>query len=107
MANTFKNAGVAIGTSATTIYTTPSATTAVIHAIYLSNVHGSATATVSIYVTDTSAGSDFYIGKNLTVPAGSTIVLDKPVNLETGDILKAKSDIASAVEAFLSVLQIT
>ena len=65
MANTFKNAGVAIGTSATTIYTAPSSTVAVIHAIYISNVHGSASATVSIYVTDSSAGSDFYIGKNL------------------------------------------
>ena len=107
MANTFKNAGVAIGTSATTIYTTPSATTAVIHAIYLSNVHGSATATVSIYVTDTSSGSDFYIGKNLTIPAGATIVLDKPVNLEATDILKALAATASSAEAFCSVLEIT
>jgi hypothetical protein len=107
VANTFKNAGVAIGTSATTIYTTPSATTAVIHAIYLSNVHGSATATVSIYVTDTSSGSDFYIGKNLTIPAGATIVLDKPVNLEATDILKALAATASSAEAFCSVLEIS
>ena len=107
MANTFKNAGVAIGTSATTIYTTPSATTAVIHAIYLSNVHGSATATVSIYVTDTSSGSDFYIGKNLTIPAGATILLDKPVNLEATDILKALAATSSTAEAFCSVLEIS
>ena len=107
MANTFKNAGVAIGTSATTIYTTPSATTAVIHAIYLSNVHGAATATVSIYVTDTSSGSDFYIGKNLTIPAGATIVLDKPVNLEATDILKALAATSSTAEAFCSVLEIS
>jgi hypothetical protein len=107
MANTFKNAGVAIGTSATTIYTTPSATVAVIHAIYISNVHGSASATVSIYVTDSSAGSDFYIGKNLTIPAGSTIVLDKPVNLEATDILRALAATSSTAEAFCSVLEIT
>ena len=107
MANTFKNAGVAIGTSSTTIYTAPSSTAAVIHAIYLSNVHGSASATVSIYVTDSSAGSDFYIGKNLTIPAGSTIVLDKPVNLETADVLKAVADATSTIQAFCSVLEIT
>lgn len=107
MANTFKNAGSAIGTGNTTIYTTPSSTTSVIHAIYFSNVHASADATIEVWVTDTSAGSDFYISKNVKVPSGTTLILDKPVNLETGDILKAKSDIASAVEAFLSVLQIT
>ena len=106
MPNTFKNAGVAIGTSGTTIYTTPGSTAAVIHAIYISNVHGSASATVSIYVTDSSAGSDFYIGKNLTIPAGSTIVLDKPVNLEATDILKALAATSSTAEAFCSVLEI-
>ena len=47
MANTFKNAGVAIGTSATTIYTAPSSTTGVIHAIYISNVDGTNDATVT------------------------------------------------------------
>ena len=38
--NTFKNAGVAIGTSRTTVYTTPAATQSVIHALYISNVDG-------------------------------------------------------------------
>ena len=40
MANTFKNAGVAIGTSATPLYTAPAGTTGIIHAIYISNVDG-------------------------------------------------------------------
>ena len=48
MANVFKNAGVAIGTSATTIYTAPANTTGVIHAIYISNVDGTNDATVDI-----------------------------------------------------------
>ncbi len=107
MANTFKNKGVAVGNSATTIYTTPSSTTSVVHAIYLSNVHGSNDGKVDIYVSDDSAGSDFYIAKNLTVPYGSTVVLDKPVNLETSDILKATADAASTLQAFCSILEIT
>ena len=107
MANTFKNAGVAVGTGNTTIYTTPGSTTSVIHAIYFTNVHASADATIDVWVTDTSAGSDFYISKNVKVLNGTTLILDKPVNLETGDILKATSDTASAVEGFLRVLEIT
>ena len=107
MANTFKNAGVAIGTSGTTIYTAPSSTAAVIHAIYISNVHGSNNGVVDIYITDASAGSDFYVVKNLTVPKGTTVVLDKPVNLETADVLKAVADATSTIQAFCSVLEIT
>ena len=40
MANVFKNAGVAIGTSNTTLYTCPASTTTVVHAVYISNVDG-------------------------------------------------------------------
>ena len=67
MANTFKNAGAAVGTGNTTIYTAPGSTTSVIHAIYFTNVHASADATIDVWVTDTSAGSDFYISKNVKV----------------------------------------
>lgn len=107
MANTFKNAGVAVGTTNTTIYTAPASTTSVIHAIYISNIHDTNNATVDVFVTDTSAGSDFYVAKNVDVINGSTLILDKPLNLETTDILKAKSSTASAIQAFVSVLEIT
>ncbi|MBC8421930.1 MAG: hypothetical protein H8E03_00760 [Pelagibacteraceae bacterium] len=107
MANTFKNAGVAIGTSATDVYTTPTNTTAVIHAVYITNIHGSNDATANIYVTDDSAASDFYIAKNLTIPNGSTVVLDKPLNMEAADKLRATADSASTLEAFCSILEIT
>ena len=107
MANTFKNAGVAIGTSATTIYTAPANTTGVIHAIYISNVDGSNDATVDITVTDTSAGATFYILKTVDVPADSTLVIEKPINLEAGDILKALASATSDLQAFASILEIT
>jgi hypothetical protein len=107
VANTFKNKGVAVGNSATTIYTTPSSTTSVVHAVYISNIHASNAGVVDIFVTDNSAGSDFYIAKNLAVPNGTTVVLDKPINLETSDILKATADAASTLQAFCSILEIT
>ena len=46
MANVFKNAGVAIGNTNTTLYTCPVSTTTVVHAVYISNVDGENDATV-------------------------------------------------------------
>ena len=105
MANTFKNAAVAIGTSATTLYTAPAGTTGIIHAIYISNVDGVNDATVDITVTDTSAGQTFHIMKTVAVPSDSTLVIEKPINLEAGDILKVTASAASDLEAFASVLE--
>jgi hypothetical protein len=105
MANTFKNAGVAIGTSATTLYTAPAGTTGIIHAIYISNVDGTNDASVDITVTDTSAGQTYHIMKTVEVPSDSTLVIEKPINLEAGDILKVTASAASDLEAFASVLE--
>ena len=86
MANTFKNAAKAIGNSATTVYTCPAATTGVIHAIYISNIHATNDVTVDITVTDTSASATFHIAKNLSVPNGSVAIFEKPINLEATDL---------------------
>ena len=107
MANTFKNAGVAIGDSATTIYTAPANTTGVIHAVYISNIDGANNATVDITVTDSSAGTTFHIMKTVDVPADSTLVIEKPINLEAGDILKAIASATGDLEAFASILEMT
>ena len=107
MANVFKNAGVAIGNTNTTLYTCPVSTTTVVHAVYISNVDGTNDATIDLYVTDTSAGSDFYIMKTVDVPADSTLVIEKPINLEAGDILKATASANGDLQAFASVLEIT
>ena len=107
MANTFKNAGVAITNSATVVYTTPSATQSVVHAIYISNIHASSDATLDIFVTDTSAGTDFYVAKNLSVANGSVAIFEKPINLEATDILKLNASAASSLEAFASILEMT
>lgn len=107
MANTFKNAGVAIGTSDTTLYTAPASTTGIIHAIYISNVDGANDASLDITVTDTSAGNTFHIMKTVLVPADSTLVIEKPINLEPTDVLKVRASAAGDLEAFVSVLEMT
>ena len=107
MANTFINAAKAIGNTATTVYTVPAATTGVVHAIYVSNIHATNDVTVDITVTDTSASATFHIAKNLSVPNGSVAIFEKPINLEATDILKLTANAASTIEAFDSILEIT
>ena len=116
MANAFKNAGVAIGATATTIYQTPiGVNSSVVHSIYIANIDGTNNATVNIEVSTDGAGSAnfFHVAKTVQVPADSTLILDKPINLynannaSAGDLIRATASTAGDLQAFVSVLQIT
>ena len=115
MANAFTNAGVAI-TTATTIYQVPIGTdSAVVHSIYIANIDGTNSATVNIEVSTDGAGSAnfFHVAKTVQVPADSSLILDKPINLRNannasaGDLIRATASATGDLEAFVSVLQIT
>lgn len=106
MANLFKNASAAIGTTSTNIYTCPASTTAVVFSLFFSNVDGVNNADVTIEVYDNSTASTKTLGLNLPVPIGSTLEFGK-ISLETNDILRAKSTVASDIQAFASVLEIS
>ena len=97
MANTFKNAAKAVGNTNTTLYTCPASTTAVIHAVFISNVDGTNDATIDVLVTDNSAGSDFYIMKTVNVPADSSLVIEFAIlSLYLGAFDTSKESTASA-----------
>ena len=115
MPNAFTNAGVAIGNSATTIYQVPIGTdSSVVHSIYIANIDGTNSATVNIEVSTDGAGSGsfFHVAKTVQVPADSSLILDKPINLRNannasaGDMIRATASAASDLQAFVSVLQI-
>jgi len=115
MPNAFTNAGVAIGNTATTIYQVPIGTdSSVVHSIYIANVDGVNSATVNIEVSTDGAGSAnfFHVAKTVQVPADSSLILDKPINLRNannasaGDLIRATASAASDLQAFVSVLQI-
>ena len=116
MANAFTNAGVAI-TTATTIYQVPIGTdSSVVHSIYIANIDGTNAATVNIEVSTDGAGSAnfFHVAKTVQVPADSSLILDKPINLRNanssasgGDLIRATANTALRLQAFVSVLQIT
>jgi len=106
MANTFKNAGVAIGTSRTTLYTAPASTQSVIHALYISNIDGTNDADVTVEVTTDGGTTYFHIAKTVPVPADATLLMDKPINLEAGEIIALTASAAGDLEVFASVLEI-
>ena len=116
MANTFTNAGVAVSDSATTIYQVPiGQDSAVVHSIFLANIDGTNSANVDIEVSTDGAGLTgfFYVAKTLPVPADSTLVLDKPLNLRNadatsaGDLIRCTASETLDIQAFCSVLEIT
>ena len=115
MANAFTNAGLAIGATATTVYQVPIGTdSSVVHSIYIANIDGVNSATVNIEVSTDGAGSAqfFHVAKTVQVPADSSLILDKPINLRNannasaGDLIRATASAASDLQAFVSVLQI-
>ena len=115
MASSFKNAGMAVITSdnpSANLYTCPSATVAVIHALYISNKSSTNVANVDVKVT-TDGGTTFYhIGKSLEVDVSNTLIMDKPINLEANDIIRivAESNEDSSspdVEVYASILEIS
>ena len=108
MANTFKNAATGSNTTINAMYTCPGGTTSVVHAIYLSNVDGTDSATINLSV---SGSANFttrrYILKTVEVPADSTVIIEKPINLGAGDILETQASADGDIEAFASILEIT
>ena len=80
----------------------------VVHAIYLSNVDGTNDATVNVAVSGSTYFNDRrYLLKTVDVPADSTIVIEKPINLGAGDKLETQASANGDIEVFVSILEIT
>jgi hypothetical protein len=104
---TFKNATTSIAaadTTFSTVYTAPGI--AVIHAMYISNNSIGSNAEVTLQVNDGSSGIDIPILDRVPIRSNTTLVLEKPINLETGDSIKIKSATGVAVTAFASVMEV-
>ena len=108
MANTFKSAASGSTTSIQTLYTCPAATTAVVHAVYLSNIDGTNDATIDLSISGSANFDDRrYILKTVDVPADSTVVIEKPINLGAGDKLETKASANGDIDVFASILEMT
>ena len=106
MANSFVNKKVDLtSTSATTLYTVPSATTAVIKSILVSEDSGNAD-TITVTITDT-ASAIFSLFKTKSISAnGTTELLTGPLVVEESEIVKVTAATANRLHVVLSALQI-
>ena len=91
------------GTSPATIFTADSYDTVI--GIRCANVHASSSANVDVYINDGS--NDYYLIKNAPIPAGSSLELvdgGAKFVVDTGDILKVVSSVASSIDTWVSVV---
>ena len=104
---TFKNATTTIAdadTNYNTLYT--ASNTTVIHAVYISNNSVGGNADVVLEVVDNSASLNIPILDKVPLRANTTLVLEKPINLESGDSVRIKSNTGVAITAFASVMEV-
>ncbi len=106
MANSFVNKKVDLtSTSVTTLYTVPSATTAVIKSILVSEDSGNAD-TITVTITDT-ASAIFSLFKTKAIGANATTeLLTGPLVVEESEIVKVTAATANRLHVVLSALEI-
>ena len=106
MANSFVNKKVDLtSTAATTLYTVPSASTAVIKSILVSEDSGNAD-TLTVTITDT-ADAVFSLFKTKTISANATTeLLTAPLVLEESEVLKVTAATANRLHIVLSALEV-
>jgi len=106
MANTFVNKKVDLtSTSATTLYTVPSATTAVIKSILVSDDSGSGS-TITITLTDTdSAVFSLFNVKSISA-SGTSELLSAPLVAKESEVIKVTAAAANRLHVVLSALEI-
>ena len=106
MANNYKNAKVDLTTTGvTTLYTCPTATTAVFKSILVSEDSGNAD-TITVTITD-SASAVFSLFKVKAVGANTTVeLLTAPVVVQESEILKVTAATANRLHVVASFLEV-
>ena len=106
MANTFVNKKKDLtSTSATTLYTVPTATTAVVKSIIVSEDSGNAD-TITVTITDTD-DAVFSLFKTKAISANATTeLLSAPLVVAENEVVKVTAATANRLHVVLSALEI-
>mgnify|MGYP003131976500 FL=1 len=109
MPNTYTNAKKDLtGTSATTLYTAPALTTAIVKSILVSEDSGNAD-TITLTITDAeSSPATFSLFKTKSISANGTAeLLTAPLVMKTGEILKVTAATANRLHVVASILEVS
>lgn len=104
---TFKNAiRASVGTSATSVYVSPAATTSILLELDLANRTGSEIS-ANVTITDANASVTSFIVQNAVLPVGASIniIAGQKIVLEAGDNIQVQSTAASSLDAVASILE--
>jgi len=106
MPNSYKNAKVDLTTTGVTVlYTTPSATTALVKSILVSEDTGNAD-TITVTITDADAAV-FSLFKVIAIAANTTVeLLTEPLVVQENEILKVTAATADRLHVVASLLEI-
>lgn len=109
MAETYKNARLALTTTYQEVYFCPSATTAIVLAAQAANVDGTNSADVSAQWLDNSAAdvATRLVEAYPVAAKSSDMLTGGPIILEAGDAFQAKASAAGDIELTLAILEIT
>ena len=107
MANNYKNAKVDLTTtSATTLYTCPAATTAIVKSILVSEDSGNADS-ITVTITDSEANV-FSIFKTKSISANATDeLLTNPLVVQENEIIKVTAAVADRLHVVASLLEVS
>jgi len=106
LANTFTNKKVDLtSTGATTLYTVPSATTAIIKSILVSEDSGNAD-TITVTITDTDSAVFSLFSVKAISASGTTELLSAPLVVKESEIIKVTAATANRLHVVLSALEI-
>jgi|TARA_R100001224_G_scaffold87239_1_gene56305 hypothetical protein len=106
MANTFTNKKADLTTTnLTSVYTVPTATTAIIKSILVSEDAGSGT-TIDVTLVDSSSNI-FNLFKTKAISSNTTVeLLTQPLVLEESEILKVQAADANELHVIVSILEV-
>jgi len=107
MAHNYKNAKADLtATTATTLYTCPSATTAIVKSILVSEDSGNAD-TITVTLTD-SAAAVFSLFKVKAISANTTVeLLTAPLVVEESEVVKVTAATANRLHVTASLLEVS
>ena len=113
MANTFKlKTKAGIDATLVDVYTVPADTTTVVIGLTIANIKGASVTADAKIISDTSDSEtnvNVYIAKDIPLPAGSSVevMAGNKIVLQTTDKIQVKGSVADAVDATLSIMEIT
>ncbi len=108
MTSVFHNSRLVVSTAIATVYTCPSATTAIVFLLQAANVNTQAE-TATVTWTDASAGNAVTrLGNGVPIPTNEAQgLLTGKLVLEAGDTVRALCSTANMIEVSMSVLEMS